>query len=155
MSEQEHIFLRSGLPPEETARKLAEALGASIIRHDDGEIGIHRPAAADPLRSIGGVVIENEYGDDDPVAGEESVYDGYDLVLELWLSGRTDEELLHAESRRFFDEIVAQLHWPAVHAKVGAALYSAWSSSRGRTDFPPGTSPYAETRALWEPYAHP
>jgi hypothetical protein len=134
MSEQEHIFLRSGLSPDETAHKLAEVLHASILRHGNGEIGIHRPAAADPVRSIGGEVFENEYGDDNPEAGDEAVYDRYDLVFELWLSGSTDEGLLHAESRR---------------------LYSAWSPSQGRTDFPPDTSPYAETRTLWERYARP
>jgi hypothetical protein len=155
MSEQEHIFLRSGLSPDETAHKLAEVLHASILRHGNGEIGIHRPAAADPVRSIGGEVFENEYGDDNPEAGDEAVYDRYDLVFELWLSGSTDEGLLHAESRRLFDEIVAQLPWPAVHAKVGGSLYSAWSPSQGRTDFPPDTSPYAETRTLWERYARP
>jgi hypothetical protein len=155
MSEQEHIFLRSGLSPEDTAQKLAEVLHARIIRHDNGEIGVHRAAAADRVRSIGGEVIENEYGENDPEPGEESVYDDYDLVFELWLSGYTDEVLLHAESRRLFDEIVAQLPWPAVHAKVGGPLYSASMPGLGRTDFPPGTSSYVESRALWEPYALP
>jgi len=61
----------------------------------------------------------------------------------------------HAEARRVFDEIVAALPWPAVHVSVGGLLFSAWSPELGRTDFPPGTSYAASSRALWEPYAHP
>ena len=155
MSESEEIFLQSGLSPEETAQKLAEVLRTSIVRQDNGEIAVRRPAAADPVRSIGGEVIENEYAEDDPEPGDEAVYDRYDLVFELWLSGRTDEDMLHSESQQIFDEITAALPWPAVHVKLSGLLYSAWTPVLGRTDFPPGTSYAADSRALWEPYAHP
>lgn len=155
MSEIEHILLQSGLSPEETAQRLAEVLRGRIVRHDNGEIAVRRQAAADPIRSIGGEVIENEYGEDDPEPGEESVYDRYPIVFEVWLSGATDEDMLHAEASRLFDEIVAALPWPAVHTRVGGRLFSASTPSLGRTDYPPGTSSTATSRALWGPYAHP
>ena len=155
MSESEAIYLDSGLSIDETARKLAEVLRASIVRHDNGEIAVRRPAAADPVRSIGGEVTGNEDGEDDPEPGDEAVYDRYDLVFELWLSGRTDEDMLHSESQQIFDEITAALPWPAVHVNVNGLLYSAWKPDLGRTDFPPRTSYAASGRRLWEPYAHP
>ena len=155
MSETEQILLQSGLSPEETAEKLAEVLDARVFRLDSGEIAVRRQAAADPVRSIGGEVVENEYGEDDPEPGEESVYDGYDVVFELWLSGSTNEAILHSESQRIFDEIVAALPWPAVHVNLSGLLYSAWKPDLGRTDFPPDTSYAADNRPLWEPYARP
>jgi hypothetical protein len=155
MSESHAIYLDSGLSIEETAQRLAEVLGGHVVQHDNGEIAVRRPAAADPVRSIGGEVTENEDGEEDPVPGDEAVYDRYDLGFELWLSGRTDEEMLHAESARIFDEIVAALPWPAVHVNVNGLLHSAWKPGLGRTDFPPRTSYAASSRALWEPYAHP
>ena len=125
MSETEQILLQSGLSLEETALTLADALHARVIRRENRELAVRRPTAADPARSIGGEVVENDYGEDNPAPGEESVYDGYDIVFELWVSGRTDEELLHDEAQRIFDEIVARLAWPAVHVHLGGLLYSA------------------------------
>lgn len=155
MTDTEHIFLQSGLTPQETALRLADVLNARIVRHRNGEIAVRRPAAADPIRSIGGEVIQNEYGEKNPAPGEDAVYDNYDTVFEVWLSGRSDEELLHSESSRIFDEIVANLPWPAVHTRVGGLLYSASTPSLGRTDFPPGTSYDARSGDVWRPYAKP
>jgi hypothetical protein len=154
MSDAEQILLKSGLTPEDTAARLADVLHARIVRHDNGEIAVRRPTAVDPTRSIGGEVVENDYGEIDPRPGEESIYDYYDLVLELWVNGRSDEDLLHSESQRIFDEIVAKLPWPAAHIDVGGLLHSAWAPGRGRADFPPGTGYSARSRDLWEPYAN-
>jgi hypothetical protein len=155
MTDTEHIFLQSGLPPEETALKLADVLNARIIRHDNGEVAVRRPLRAEPVRSIGGEVIENEYGEKNPAPGDEAVYDNYEIVFEVWLSGRSDQELLHRESSRLFDEIIASLPWPAVHTRVSGLLYSAWTPDLGRTDFPPGTSYDAGSSHMWRPYATP
>ena len=155
MSETEHIFLHTGVPPEEAARRLAAALNGTIVRHAHGESAVRRPALADPVRSIGGEVIENEYGESDPEPGDEAVYDRYDTVFEVWLSGRTDEDLLHAEAARLFDEIIERLAWPAVHTHVGGTLYAAYKPGLGRTDFPDGTSYAADGIDRWRPYATP
>lgn len=155
MAETEHIFLHTGLPPDEAARRLADALGARLARHEDGESAVRRAARADPRRTIGGEVVENEYGEDDAAPGDEAVYDRYDTVFEVWLSGPADESLLHAEAVRLFDEIVAALPWPAVHTHVGGLLYAASAPGRGRTDFPAGTSYAAPDAAAWHDYAHP
>ena len=66
MNESEEIFLQSGLSAEETATKLAEVLDARVFRLDGGENAVRRQAAADPVRSIGGEVVENDYGEEDP-----------------------------------------------------------------------------------------
>jgi hypothetical protein len=154
MSESEEILLHTGLPPEEVAARLADVLNTRVVRTSTGELSVRRPAVAEPIRSIGGDVIPNP-PEDDLLPGDESVYDNYDTIYSLWLSGPTDEDLLHAESSRLFDEIVAKLPWPAAHTKVSGWLYSAFSPGVGRTDYPPGTSYGAEDRHLWQPYANP
>lgn len=154
MSEAEEILLHTGAPPEEVAARLADVLNARVVRTSTGELSVRRPAVAEPIRSIGGDVIQN-YPEDDLSPGDESVYDNYDTIYSIWLSGPTDVDLLHSESSRLFDEIVAELPWPAVHTKVSGLLYAAFSPGLGRTDLPPGTSYGPEDRDLWRPYAHP
>lgn len=155
MSDTEHILLESGLTPEATALMLGEVLHAQVAPLDTGALAVSRRVASDPVRLIVGEVVENDYAEDDPAPGEESIYDAYHLVLELWVSGKSDEELLHAEARRIFNEIVDKLSWPIVHTHVGGLLYSASSPGLGRTDFPPGTAYDSGSRDLWQPYAQP
>ena len=147
MDDIEVIVLRSGLPPEETARMLAATLHAATGRTDSGAISMSRPTAPDPARSVTGEVAENDY------AGDGHLYDHYDTVVELWLDGAYDPALLHAEARRMFDELTAALPWPAAHTNLTGRLYAAWSPTHGRTDFPPGTRDDGMSRAAWQPYA--
>jgi hypothetical protein len=107
MSESEQILLHTGLPPQETAATLAEVLHARVIQLETGALAVRRATTADRVRSVGGEVVENYFSEEDPEPGDESVLDNYDTVFDVWVSGRTDEELLHAESSRLFDEIVA------------------------------------------------
>lgn len=108
--------------------------------------------AGDPVRTVGGEVVRNDFGEDDPEPGEESLYDSYDTVVDVWVSGPTDEELLHRETGRLFDEIIGALPWPAAHTKVTGKLYSAWDPNLGRADFPAGTAYDAGSRTHWERY---
>lgn len=105
-------------------------------------------------RQSGGVVEANEYGEDNPLPGEESIYDGYDTMFEIWTTA-PDEERQHEEAARILNEITDNLPWPAAHTKASGLLYSAWYPKLGRTDFPPGTGYDAEHRDRWEPFAHP
>jgi hypothetical protein len=155
MTSTEHILLHNGLPPEVTTVRLGEALRAEVTSPSRGRLTLSRRVKTGDDRLIVGEVQRNEYGEHDPAPGEESIYDGYDLVLELWVSGPTNPDLLHSEAARVFDKIVTDLAWPAVHTRSAGLVFSAWSPSRGRTDFPPNTSNDAPGRSLWEPYAKP
>src|SRR3569623_119096 len=116
MSEHEHILVRSGLSPVATAERLAALLGAELDRNENGAPRFTRPAVTVGGRLDVGVVMENDWGEDAPDPGDESIYDGdYDNVVELWVSGPADDELLHAEGERLYDEAVTGLRWPAVH----------------------------------------
>jgi hypothetical protein len=151
MSDMEHIVLRTGLTPEETALRLAAVLKAEIIRHDDGGISVRRPISSNPDQTIGGQVTDNDLGEEQPIPGDETVYDAYDTIYELWTPAG-EEGIQHAEAKRIFDEIVANVRWPAAHTAVSGLLYSAFLPGRGRTDFPTGTTYTAENRSLWHPY---
>jgi hypothetical protein len=155
MTDTEHILVNSGLSAEDTTRKLAEILGAHVITVEDGGIAWSREVTSDADRLVIGHVVANDLGRDDPAPGWESIYDGYDLVVRVWIHGRSDEELLHAEAGRVFDEITGSLPWPAVHTHVGGLLYAAWTPAAGRTDFPPNTGYDGSDRNLWAPYARP
>jgi hypothetical protein len=148
MTDTEHILLNSGLSAEDTTTKLAEILGADVIPVEDGGIAWSRKVASDTDRLVIGHVVANDLGRDDPAPGWESIYDGYDLVVRVWIHGRSDEELL-------FDEITGSLPWPAVHTHVGGLLYAASSPAAGRTDFPPNTGYDSSDQHLWAPYARP
>lgn len=155
MSDIEHILLHTGIPVDEAAQRLADVLHAVVTRHDDGGNSVRRPLQPPQGQAtIGGVVEANEYGEANPLPGEESIYDGYDTMFEIWATV-PGEGLQHAEAARIFNEIIANLPWPAVHTKVSGLLYSAWNPQLGRTDFPAGTGYDVEHRDRWQPYAHP
>lgn len=154
MSDTEDILLHTGLPPEKVAQRLAEVLRATLTRHDDG-LAVRRPIRqGEQEGTVGGLVKANDYGEENPEPGDESTYDGYDTLFEIW-STIPNEELQHVEAEQIFSEIIANLPWPAVHLKVSGVLYSAWNPHLGRTDFPPKTSYDALHRDRWQPYAHP
>src|SRR5690349_21714736 len=105
MPDIEHILLRTGLPPEEVAGRLADVLGGELAHHDGGRVTVRRPLAGEPAGTVGGYVLAND--DDD-----EGVYGSHDTIYELWLTGPGGEDVLHAEAARIFDDVVAALPWP-------------------------------------------
>jgi hypothetical protein len=147
----EVIMLRSGLPPDETARRLATVLDAEIVPSGPSVVSLRRPAADG--RWLVAEVLANDYGDDDPRRRGETVYDHYDTAVELWLVGEVRPGPLHAAVRRAFDDIARELPWPALHTDIDGRLFAASTPARGRTDFPPGTTYDGAGRHLWEPYA--
>jgi hypothetical protein len=151
----EVIVLRSGLPPGRTARRLAEVLDAETVPSGPEVVSLRRPARAVDGGWLVFEVLANDYGDDDPRRHGETVYDHYDTAVELWLVGEIEPGPLHQEVRRLFDELTAELPWPALHTDINGMLYQAYTPGLGRRDFPPGT-PYDQAgRHLWEPYARP
>jgi hypothetical protein len=155
MSNVDEILLHTGLPHQEVAERLAAALGATLSHHEDDGISVRR-TVRDGHRegTVGGVVEPNEHRQERVEPGEESIYDGYDTLYEVWAT-LPGEDLQHAEAAKIFSEITSQLPWPAAHVSESGLIYSAWDPRRGRTDFPPGTTWDAAGRRLWQPYAHP
>jgi hypothetical protein len=153
MSRYEHLFLHSGLPLTETARRLSQALHADIREDPDGAVYVTRQGADGS--TVGGEVYDNFYGPPpDPEPDEVSVLDGYETVYKVWTTTR-DEAIQLAEARRIFDEVMAALGWPMLLVHELDILVAAWNHTTGLTVFPTDTTPDFRDRHLWEPYALP
>ncbi|HEX2419824.1 MAG TPA: hypothetical protein VHJ83_17150 [Micromonosporaceae bacterium] len=152
MANHDEILLRTELPPDRVARRLAEILHA-ILRQESDAWVVYRQLR-DREGTIGGPVMRNRLRHDQLKRGEESVYDAYDIIFEIWATYQ-HETTQRREAQVMFSEIVENLQWPAVHADEGGVLFSAWDPELGRTDFPEDTGVYVDDREFWLPYVEP
>ncbi len=153
MSTSAHIFLHTRIPTGDAAQQLATTLNASIVRDSDGDLSIGRKAAVTDGGEVGGAVTTNPYGaPPNPEPDELSVLDGYDTVFEIRCT-TGDSTTQQAEAKQIFAEITERLPWPALLVHNLDTLVAAWHPAVGRTDFPPGTTPDAAHRHLWNQYA--
>ena len=154
MSEFEHIYLYTGgLPVQEVAEQIAQAIGGRVTRDGD-DVSVSRRMIHLPDGWVGGQVIRNPDYDGTPHATHPSVSDLYDITYDVWCTPRPDE-FQAREAAAIFGDIVAQLSYPALLTRSYDWLVAAWAPAIGRTDFPPRTSPDEEDRALWQRYADP
>src|SRR5947209_5637668 len=131
MTNHDEILLHTGLPPANVAEVLAEVLDGTLKR--DGDIYVvYRQLSGTHEGTVGGAVEHNDLHDEEPEPGDESIYNGYDTVFDVWASHRHDNTQ-HVETERMFSEITARLPWPAAHAEEGGLIYSAWDPTHGRT----------------------
>lgn len=152
MSSDEHIFLRTGLSPAESADRLAEALDATVAHDDEGRVFVGR-SDAEHGGEVGGQVYANMYGSPpDPEPDEITLLDHYDIAYEVRAT-TGDEEHRRAEAQRLFTDITQRLPWPAALVHALSSLGAAFDSVHGRTDFPPGTTPDMAHEHLWHRYA--
>lgn len=142
MSTAAHIFLRTGLPVERCAARLADVLRARTSG-GHGTVLLHRPAGA--AERAGGEVTRNLYGS--PLDGF-ALFDGYDTTVEVHAT--TGE--VPAEAHRMFDEIAERLPWPALLVFNLETLVSAYHPDHGRTTFPAGTTVGTGDPAGLRPY---
>jgi hypothetical protein len=129
MSTAAHIFLRTGLPVERCAERLAEALYARTSG-GPGTVLLHRAAGEADL--VGAEVTRNVYADS---SDGFAALDGFDTAVEVHAT--TGE--VHAEARRMFEEIATRLPWPALLVFNLERLVIGYHPEHGRADFPPGT----------------
>lgn len=154
MSTFENIFLHTGgLPVEQAAERLTDALGARITRKDD-KVYLARPMVGEPNGRVGGEVYANFYQTDTGDPAEASLIDDYDVVFAVWCNQRA-EELQLMEAQKVFNEIIVKLRWPAVLVHNQDILVSAWSPALGRRDFPTGTTPDTDHKHLWADFSNP
>ena len=151
MSVQEHVFIRTGLPPDEVAKRVASALSMHVLTGKNGGIFLSRPAQADKEKQIGGEVTGNYLADPQATGDDASLLDYYEIIWDLGYTGRDRATQLN-EARLLFNEFASAALWPAALVAGLVVLVAAWDPLAGLTWFPPGTSPDADQRALWERY---
>lgn len=152
MSVQEHIFIRTDLPPEDVAARLATSLNMKAFTGRKGGVFLSRPSRADKEKEVGGEVASNYLADPLATGDEQSLLDDYEVVWDLGYTGR-DRGIQLREARLIFEELASAGLWPAVLVAGLDTLVAAWGPEIGLTWFPPGTSPDAEQRDVWRPYA--
>ena len=59
MSDQEHVFIRADLSPQEVAGRLSDLLGMEVTHEKDGGVFLSRPASGGRPGLVGGEVYEN------------------------------------------------------------------------------------------------
>jgi hypothetical protein len=146
MANVEHILLRTGLPIDEVAGRLAGLPGMTLTRNERGDAFVSRDSG-DTFR-IGGAVGENGYGD----GGTITVLNGYDTVWTVWSTSR-NETIQRAEAERLFQDVTRHLPWPAALMYGVDWLVAAWSPEYGPRRFPPRTTPDEPHQRLWQDYA--
>ena len=152
MANHDEILLRTGLPPDRVAQRLAEALHATLRQESDTWVVYRKIVDRDG--TVGGQVMRNRLRQQPPGPQQESVYDGYDTIFYIWATYQHDNTQ-RREAQAMFAEIIDHLPWPVAHVDESGLLFSAWDPSQGRTDFPAHTGAYADGRDLWQPYAGP
>lgn len=158
MANHDEILLRTGLSPDAVAQRLAETLHATLRQESDTWLVYRTIAGRDG--TVGGPVTRNRLRQEPPDrlrhqppgAEQESIYDGYDTIFDIWATYQ-HEGTQRREAQAMFAQITGHLPWPAAHIDESGLLFSAWDPSRGRTDFPANTGVYADGRDLWQPYA--
>ena len=153
MSNYEHIFLHAGVPLEDLARELGEAVRGGSGRSTQSHLYVARPGRNGG--EVGGTVAANILGSPPGTEPDErSVLDGYEVVFKIGSTIR-DEQVQIDEARRLFDDITARLSYQVLLTQGLDLLVAAWSPTLGLTEFPPGTSVDAEDKDLWAPYDLP
>jgi hypothetical protein len=157
MTTSDQIYLATGgLPPAEVARRIAAALRLETHTDDVGVQVLRQEAPGEPV--FGGEIDVNgnyAFRPEDHTPSDDSVSDGFDIEWDIGSSAR-DEEAIHAAAREFFDLVAARLPWPALLVSHNyQRLVAASRPGEGVVELPPGTSPDAPDRAVWEPYALP
>ncbi|WP_433688994.1 hypothetical protein ACQP0I_13835 [Micromonospora carbonacea] len=154
MSSFKHALIRTQLGAANLAAELFPLLGPELTRDDEGSVHLSRPASDGRPGIVGGKLYRNRYGYPLNDPEEESLVDGYNLVWDIGYS-RRDEDIQLDEAQRLFREITSTGRWPAVLLRGLDLLVACWDIHCGYRDFPPGTSPDIDHRALWAPYRQP
>ncbi|MFI7432516.1 hypothetical protein [Micromonospora haikouensis] len=154
MSSFEHVFIRTQLGAADLAAELSALLGLELTRDGEGGVYLSRPASAGRPGVVGGELYGNRYAYPLNDPEEESLIDGYDLVWDIGYS-RRDGDVQLDEARRLFEEMTTKGWWPVVLLQGLDLLLACWDIRRGYQEFPPGTSPDVDHRALWVPYRQP
>lgn len=153
MSMFENIYLYTGGQDiGQVASRLAAAINGELTHHR-GEVVVGRRLSIDPNAWVSGKVGRNTFYEDPPSSEHPEVMSLYDVSYDVWAP--TPEDVQIHEASLIFNYIIAKLNWPALLTHNGDLLVTAWAPALGRTDFPPGTSSYADGQKLWSPYADP
>jgi hypothetical protein len=150
MSVTHEVFLRSGLSLPETADMLARSLHLQQRRGQHGELYL----GADGFAGLPGVTnarvgvnVHTNRG----IVDETSALDDSDAILHVYRPDK-DIELQVRAARAAFDHITQQLRWRAVLVHDLTWLLASWTPEKGLHEYPEGTTPDEEDRALWRPW---
>jgi hypothetical protein len=118
-----------------------------IQPHEDWGPFAFRPARADPTEKVGGLIRANILASDD----RDELLDGFPILFEWTYTGR-DEEIQLDEAKLIFTELAAKASGPMVLVKGFDWLISAFTPETGQVWLPPGVTPSAKDKAIWEPF---
>lgn len=149
MSTTDQIYLATGLPPADVARRLAESLDLTVREDELGVVVYQRREVDGVVHEFGGPLERNLKA---PAPEDASVTDGYDTQWDVHLHPQ-DEDELHRRARAAFDVVTGRLGWPGVLVLDVDVLAAARRAGEAVVEFPAGTTPFLPGRAVWEPYA--
>lgn len=135
MSSTEYIFLNNGLSIDETARRLAQALGFTVDTGQD-RVLLSRDDAGYQL--VG--ELSDNYLAPEPEPEPPHTIDQYPLIFNLHRKAPPDWQQQMRSARVVFDELVTTLRWPALLTHDTQIAIADWSPSGGLREFPEHTS---------------
>lgn len=154
MGTVESIFIETAESVEEVAGWLTDLFGLEPIPEQSGrpdEIGLRgRTAAVDGW--LGFLVQPNRHAEIDPPPNEVQAIDPYQIELDIWYGGRT-EDIQQREARLVFDKLIehrTDLAMLLCHEVT--ILIAAYRPDRGTHHFEPGTTLDAPDVETWRPW---
>lgn len=154
MGTVESIFIETAESVEEVAGWLTDLFGLELIPEQSGrpdEIGL-RGRAATVDGWLGFLVQPNRHAEIDPALDEVQAIDPYQIEIDIWYGGRT-EDIQQREVKLVFDKLIedrADLAMLLCHEVT--MLVAAYRPDRGAHQFESGTTLDAPDVETWRPW---
>ncbi|GAA2125325.1 hypothetical protein GCM10009759_77330 [Kitasatospora saccharophila] len=152
MSQQDFVFVASGRPLAAVAREIARAVGASVDpEHSSPQrvsLVLSSPAAG-PEVEVRCHVERNQFSEQAPPPEEVNAYDGYPVLLDVWLRRRNDQRQQVAARALFERMAQASPRTPTLLVQELGLLLAAHLPDHGVHEFPPGTTVDAQDQEAW------
>ncbi|WP_282204627.1 hypothetical protein [Kitasatospora fiedleri] len=158
MSQQDLVFVADDRPLAEAAREIARAVGASVDPEHSSPERISlvlNSSSAGAEVEVRCHVERNVFAEKDPSPEEVNAYDGYPVLLDVWLR-RRDDRRQQAEAKALFERLAqASPQAPTLLVQELGLLVAAHLPARGVHEFPPDTTVDAEDRDAWGDWVVP
>lgn len=148
MSVTDDVFFASDLPLDRIADQFSQLFRMELAQEDESTFLLGSAGYAGLPGITNTRLTENFHSDVDIEPDEAAVYDDCNALLSV---RRPDKnlDLQHRAARAAFDTISQHLRWRAVLVHNLAFLVATWDPAHGLREYPPGTTPDAEDKALW------
>ncbi|MFJ4679050.1 hypothetical protein [Kitasatospora sp. NPDC088783] len=157
MSQQDFVFVADHRPLAEAAREIARAVGARVDPEHSRPQRVSlvlSSSSPGPEVEVRCHVEANEFAEQDPPPQEVNAYDGYPVLLDVWLR-RRDDRRQQAEAKALFELLARASPTPTLLVQELGLLLAAHLPARGVHEFPPDTTVDAEDRGVWGDWVVP